>query len=887
MPRVSLSWLREHVDIPANATIEEVSADLVRVGLEEEQILPPKVQGPLVAGKVLSMVTERASNGKDINYCRVDVGKYNDEPGSGKEPSELPSRGIICGAHNFQVGDTVVVSLPGAVLPGDFAICARKTYGHISDGMICSERELGLGDDHSGIIVLDRKFFDQEPPAPGTDMIPILGLGEEVLEINVTPDRGYCFAVRGIAREYHLATGATYRDLGKPEAVSEIPPTRTDPSRVFPVKVSAESALEGRLACDRFVTRVVRNINPEAPTPTWMVERLEAAGMRSLSLPVDITNYVMLDLGQPLHAYDLDYVKAPFVVRRAKAGEKFTTLDDVERTLSTEDILITDSPDGKEASRIVGLAGVMGGLDSEIRPDTTTALVIEGAHFDRGSVARTARRHKLPSEASKRFERGVDKDLAPVAVQRVVDLLVEYAGATPDPEGFDLNQAAPMPVIDFDLSEPSRLIGTEYTGSQVKEILANLGCKVSTGSAGRIQVEPPTWRPDLATGPDLVEEIARIDGYDRIPSVIPSAPGGHRLPVGKQVRQYAAHVLAGSGLVEVKSYPFIGDAHDRQLLPKTDPRRQSVKLRNPLADDAPALRTTILDSLLDVASRNATRGMTSVAVFEVGSVTLAQVEAFSPILSVDQRPDEESLKKLAAGVPKQPWKVAGVMGGEHGAISVLTPGRAWDWADAVESVRQVAAAVGVKVETCRAWLPEDTPVRPGPPLPAATHDPAEVAPWHPGRAATIFVRKGKGYVVLGMAGELHPRVVKEYGLPARSVAFEINLDELAALTLAEAIQVKPVSTYPPVREDFAVVVEDSLPVNNVAREIRRAAGECFESLHLFDVYTGEQIPNGQRSLAFALTLRATDRTLSPKEVTQIRDKIVLAIEKRLHGKLRA
>lgn len=886
MPRVSLSWLREHVDIPADATIEEVSADLVRVGLEEEQILPPKVQGPLVAGKVLSIVTETASNGKDINYCRVDVGKYNDEPGSGKEPSELPSRGIICGAHNFQVGDTVVVSLPGAVLPGEFEIAARKTYGHISDGMICSERELGLGNDHSGIIVLDRKFPDQELPAPGTDMIPLLGLGEEVLEVNVTPDRGYCFAVRGIAREYHLATGATYRDLGKPEAVSEIPPTSTDPSRVFLAEVPAESTLEGRLACDRFVTRVVRNIDPKAPTPTWMVERLEAAGMRSLSLPVDITNYVMLDLGQPLHAYDLDYVKAPFVVRRAKVGEKFTTLDDVERTLSTEDILITDSPDGKAASRIVGLAGVMGGLDSEIRPDTT-AVVIEGARFDRVSVARTARRHKLPSEASKRFERGVDADLAPVAVQRVVDLLVEYAGATPDPEGFDLNQAAPLSVIDFDPSEPSCLIGAEYTESQVKEILTNLGCKVSAGSAGRIQVEPPTWRPDLATVPDLVEEIARIDGYDRIPSLIPSAPGGHQLPVGKQVRQYAAHVLAGNGLVEVKSYPFIGDAHDRQLLPEADPRRQSVRLRNPLADDAPALRTTILDSLLEVASRNATRGMTSVAVFEVGAVTLAQVEAFSPILPVEQRPGEESLQKLIAGVPNQPWKAAGVMGGAHGAVSVLTPGRAWDWADAVESVRQVAAAVGVEVETCRAWLPEDASVRPGPPLPAATHDPAEVAPWHPGRAATIFVRKGKGYVVLGTAGELHPRVVREYGLPARSVAFEINLDELAALTLTEAIQVKPVSTYPLVREDFAVVVEESLPISNVAREIRRAAGECFESLHLFDVYTGEQIPDGQRSLAFALTLRAANRTLSSEEVTQIRAQIVQAIEKRLHGKLRA
>lgn len=891
MPRVSLSWLRDHVEIPANVTIEDVSADLVRVGLEEEEILPPKVTGPLVAGKVLSIVTETASNGKKINYCRVDVGPYNDEPGTGKEPSDLPSRGIICGAHNFVVGDTVVVSLPGAVLPGPFPISARKTYGHISDGMICSERELQLGHDHSGIIVLDRKFAAPDLPEPGTDLLGLLGLGEKVLDVNVTPDRGYCFAIRGIAREYHLATGAKYRDLGAlSEVANRLAPTSTDPTQVFPVEIQNENKSDSQeAACDRFVTQVVRGIDPQAPTPQWMIERLEAAGMRSLSLPVDITNYVMLDLGQPLHVYDLAFVQPPFVVRRARLGEKFTTLDGVERTLTAGDILITDSPHGQKSSRIVGLAGVMGGLDSEVQPHTVD-VVIEGAHFDRVSIARSARRHKLPSEASKRYERGVDCQLPPVAVQRVVDLLVEYGGGTPDAWRFDLDETKAFAAIDFDVRQPERLLGTRYTPEQVQQILTDIGCEIYEIDEHLLRVQPPSWRPDLANGPDLVEEIARIDGYERIPSVVPTAPGGHLLSPAKQVRKIAAETLAANGLTEVKSYPFIGDAHDRQMLAQTDARRQAVRLQNPLAEDAPWLRTTLLDTLLDVAARNTARGLNSVAVFETGTVTLAEVGGFSPVLPVDRRPSDSELEFLRACVPAQPAKAAGVMGGIFGPVSVLSKSRPWDWADAVEAVRQICSGLGVQVEQTRSWLPEQTEQtvrKPGPPLPATVSDPQLVAPWHPGRVATLFVRKGKGFVELGRAGELHPRVVRAYGLPKRSVAFEIDLDELTAVTRSEAIQVRPVSTYPPVREDFAIVVDEVVPVSAVAREIRRAAGAHLESLQLFDVYTGEQIPAGQRSLAFALVLRAGDKTLDSQEVSQIRHQIVQAIEKRLGAKLRA
>nr|BFF17615.1 hypothetical protein GCM10025730_11360 [Promicromonospora thailandica] len=346
MPLIVKDWLADHVELPADLTAEQLAADLVKVGLEEEAIHPAAVTGPLVVGRVLEQTPEPQKNGKTINWCRVDVGpEHNDEQGA---------RGIVCGAHNFGVGDLVVVALPGTVLPGPFPIAARKTYGHVSDGMICSVRELGIGEDHDGILVLTRAGHDAADLTPGQDAIALLGLGEEVLEINVTPDRGYAFSYRGVAREYAHSTGAKFTDHGLPSGAE---PAATADG--FEVRVQDDAPINGVAGCDRFVTRIVRGIDPSAPTPAWMKHRLEGSGMRSISLAVDVTNYVMLDLGQPLHAYDLAKVAGPVVVRRAAAGERLTTLDDVDRALDTEDLLITDSPDGP-GSRVLGLAGVMG-----------------------------------------------------------------------------------------------------------------------------------------------------------------------------------------------------------------------------------------------------------------------------------------------------------------------------------------------------------------------------------------------------------------------------------------------------------------------------------------------------------------------------------------------
>ena len=894
MPHVSASWLRDHLSLPEDISGEEIAAALVKVGIEEEEIIPAAVTGPLVAGKVLSFVDEDHSNGKVVRYCRVDVGPYNDAPGTGAEPSKLPSRGIICGADNFAVGDTVTTVLPGAILPGPFPISARKTYGHISDGMICSERELRLGDDHDGIMVLDRIFPADELPEPGTDLIPLLGLGEEVVEVNVTPDRGYCFAVRGLARELALSTGYDYVDLGLPEAISQgIPGGGDSDDDVFLVEVDPESVLEGRAASDRFVTRVVRGIDPQAETPQWMVTRLEQAGMRPLSLPVDVTNYVMLDLGQPLHAYDLDFAEAPFVVRRAEPEEAFQALDGTELVLSEQDILITDSPDGKRGSRVVGLAGVMGGLNSEVQPDTTD-VVIEAAHFDPVSVARTARRHRLHSESSKRFERGVDPALAPVAAARAAELIAEYGGGTIDPVQFDYNEVPSPSPIPMNVGEVARIAGLDLSTDQITDILVSIGCDVSV-EGNNLLITPPSWRPDLVGPAHFVEEVARLYGYDQIGSRVPSAPGSAGLSAGQRLRRHTSTVLASSGLVEVLSYPFVGETHDKQLLPQGDARRNTVKLSNPLTGDTTGLRTTILDGLLQTAERNAARGVTPLALFEMGQVATVPTVVTAEIPGVSERPSDEELSALFAGVPNQPWRVAGVMGGplaprsgaqmEAGAAG-LGP---WDWSDALEAARMVCNAAGVNLEAARTWNPavDVSGKRFGPPVPPLVAEPEQTAPWHPSRCATLFVRQGRKMVVLGRAGELHPKVVENFGLPARSVAFELDLKALESVLPQGFLKSKRVSVFPPAKEDFAFVVADSVPEEDVAMTIKRAARDVLESVTLFDIYRGDQVPEGHRSVAYALTLRAPDRTLSAADVEQVRQKVITEVEKRLGAKLRA
>ncbi|MFG1912856.1 phenylalanine--tRNA ligase subunit beta [Kribbella sp. NPDC048928] len=842
--RVPLSWLREYVDLPGDVTGRQVGEQLIRAGLEVETVEESDLTGPLVVGKVLTYENEPQKNGKTIRWCSLDIGK--DDP-----------QWVVCGAHNFEVGDLVVVVLPGAVLPGGFAIAARKTYGHVSNGMICSSAELGLGDDGThGIVVLE-----PGEATPGDDAIDLLALKDDVLDIAVTPDRGYCLSIRGVAREAATAYGVSLKDP------AELALTGSGADG-YPVRV------DDAAACSAFVTRTVTGIDPKALSPRWMQKRLLASGMRPISVGVDVANYVMLELGQPIHTYDKAGLSGRIVVRRANAGEKLMTLDDQTRELDAEDLLITDD------SGPIGVAGVMGGASTEIS-DATTDVVIEAAHFDPIVIARASRRHKLSSEASRRFEREVDPALPRYAAQRVADLLAEYAGGTILPgETVVDTHPAPSPVT-IRADHAARVAGATITLDETIRHLESVGCIVEAAAADAaaaplaagahapalaeagtttigsthiegddlVTVTPPSWRPDLRDPNDFAEEVIRLFGYDNVPSVLPSAPGGQGLTVAQKRRRKVATALVGAGLTEVVSYPFMGEADFVAMgIPADDSRRTTVKLVNPISDEEPSMQTTLLATLLRTAERNVGRGANDLAIFQTGLVFLPKPDPKpAPLPSVEHRPSDAEIQALYDALPDQPLHVGAVLTGSLTPTGWWGKGRPAGWADAVQIARLIATAIGVE--------------------PVVTN--AELAPWHPGRCAELSV-DGR---TIGYAGELHPKVCQAFGLPARSSAVELDLDALIAAG-PESISAHPFSSYPVAKEDVALIVGADVPAADVQVALAEGAGELLESVRLFDVYTGEQIGDGKKSLAFALRFRAPDRTLKENEVADARQAAV-------------
>jgi len=820
--RAPLSWLRDYADLPADLTGRQLSDALIRVGLEVETVeVIGDVRGPVVVGRVAE-IEELAEFKKPIRFCQVEVGDANGG-----------IRGIVCGAQNFAVDDLVVVALPGAVLPGGFQISARSTYGRTSDGMICSARELDLGDEHDGIMVLPIGCAQI-----GQEAASLLGLGEEVLDIAVTPDRGYALSIRGIAREASIALDVPFHDHAVELADLGAPAGDRLPH---------ESSSEDEKACDVFTLRTLIGIDPSAQTPAAMKGRLIAAGMRPVSLVVDITNYVMLETGQPLHAFDLAKLHGVLTARRAQTGEKLTTLDHVERTLDIDDLVIADD------SGPLGLAGTMGGLTSEI-DDSTIEIALEAAHFDDVVVARMSRRHKLSSEASRRFERGVDPTIAPYASEKAAALLVELAGATY--VGMTAVEAPREPnVVQMALDLPGRVAGMDISSETVVTSLKQVGCDVEIEHAGpdlasSVIVTPPTWRPDLTDPADLVEEVIRTVGYDEVPSRLPAAPAGRGLTAEQVLRRRASKAVAALGLVETLSYPFIGDPElTRTGIEAPDPRASYVRLANPLSDEQPGMRTTLLPGLFATARRNLSRGADPIGIYEIGMVYFpADLQAVAVRPSVTSRPSDYELAAIESAVPSQPRHVAAVLAGAREAAGWWGSAKKADWSDAISLAVRLAQQLGVEVSV----------------------DPSQAAPFHPGRCAKI-VADGEE---IGLAGELHPRVASAWDLPARTVAFELDLDALVALAAVITTKGPQIRSMPVAKEDVALIVDASMPAADVAAALSAGAGDLLESVRLFDVYTGVQVGEGKKSLAFAMRFRAPDRTLDVSEVSAARDAAV-------------
>jgi phenylalanyl-tRNA synthetase beta chain len=896
--RVPLSWLREYAPIPYEPS--EGAADIARrltaAGLEVESHEPVGDIRGVVTAQVMT-IEELTEFKKPIRYCRVATSAED----LSRDPQAL--RGVICGASNFSAGDKVALALPGSVLPGGFEIAARKTYGHVSEGMICAADELAVGEDHSGIIVLP-------PGTPlGVDFIELAGLRDEVFEIAITPDRGYAVSIRGIARELASAYGVPFTDpAGQVQAAVAgiVPGSLGDVgAEVYPASIADPTA------CDRFVLREVRGFDPAATTPLWMWARLARCDMRSVSLAVDVTNYLMLELGQPLHAFDRSKLSGPIVVRRAVAGEALETLDHVTRTLDPEDILITDS------SGPISMAGTMGGLSTEI-DQASADIVIEGAHFSDVGTAKMSRRHKLHSEASYRFERGVDRELPLVATARAAALLASLGGGSIVPGCTHAQADVAREVISLAADYPDRVAGVPYGLETVTRRLEEVGCAVAQAhlpaepsiapwrrdgtrhgaGAGSVlpadipgdhhgkhdrqvlalQVTPPSWRTDLTDPADLAEEVIRLEGYEDVPVRMPRALAGRGLTQRQQLLRSASRTLAEAGFVEVKVDPFaqVRDADSLGLAPE-DERRLAVRIANPLSEDEPLLRTTLLPGLFRTLARNVGRGFTDVALYESDQVFRLRPGApgEAPILATDRGPTTEELSRLDAALPDQPLHLAGVLAGNRELPGWWGPGRTAGWADAIEAARSVAATAHLAVEV----------------------QAAEEAPWHPGRCAALFVTAAHPPEhaaaapqrwLLGHAGELHPRVIAAYGLPSRTCAFELSFSVLVAAAEAAPPASGPkLSAYPLATQDVALVVESAVPAASVEAALLAGAGDLLEDVRLFDVYTGSQLAEGQKSLAYTLRFRAQDRTLTAAETTAARDEAVAEAARRVGAVQRA
>ncbi|ORV87312.1 phenylalanine--tRNA ligase subunit beta [Mycolicibacterium iranicum] len=821
--RIPYSWLREIVQAGApgwDVSPEELEQALIRIGHEVEEILPVgPVTGPLTIGRVAE-IEELTEFKKPIRAVKVDVG-------------EPDLRDIVCGATNFAVGDLVVVALPGTVLPGDFTIATRKTYGRTSDGMICSVSELNLGSDHSGILVL--------PPGtaePGTPAHGVLGLDDVVFNLAITPDRGYCLSLRGMAREVSNAFDLDFVDPADVPAL----PAEGD---ALPVTIDAGTGVQ------RFGLRPVTGIDPKAVSPWWIQRRLLLSGIRAISPAVDVTNYVMLELGHPMHAHDRSLITGGFRVRFAEPGETVITLDDVERKLDPADVLIVDDV----ATAAIG--GVMGAGTTEVR-DSTTDVLLEAAVWDPAAVSRTQRRLHLHSEAGRRYERTVDPAVSVAALDRCATLLAEIAGGTVELTLTDWRGDPPRgdwshPPVSMPADLPDRTAGVEYAAGATLKRLRQIGAEV-TVDGDLVTATPPRWRPDIRQPADLVEEVMRLEGLDGIPPVLPTAPAGRGLTSVQKRRRAVGKSLALNGFVEILPTPFLpAGIFDQWGLDADDPRRNTTQVLNPLESDRPSLATTLLPGLLEALSRNVSRGAVDISLFAIAQVVepTADTRAVERIPN-DRRPTDDEIAILDASLPRQPQHVGAVLAGLREPAGPWGAGRAVEAADAFEAVRVIGRAAGVEFT-----------------LRAAQH-----LPWHPGRCAEVVI----GDVVVGHAGQLHPAVIERSGLPRGTCALEIDLD---AVPITETLPAPGVSPFPAVFQDVALIVGDDVSAQSVVDAVRAGAGELLEDVRIFDVYTGPQIGDGRKSLALALRFRAADRTLTEEEASAARDAAVAVAEKQV------
>jgi len=799
--RVPLSWLADHVDL--GGVSSAVLADrLTFAGIEVERV---ERVGEDIAGVLTARVLDVRPHPAADRLALVTVE-------AGGEPRE-----VVCGAHNYAPGDIVPWAAPGAKLPGGLEIGRKQVRGVTSEGMLASARELDLFDDHTGILVL--------PPDTevGADLVEEVRLRDTVLDVKTALNRGDVLSMRGIAREAALVLGTELLPL-------EVAVPEDGPPAAGLATVEVQD-VEG---CPLYVARVVEGLDAARPSPLRLARRLFLYGQRPLGAVVDVTNYLLLDQGQPLHAFDLDLVPGQrILVRRALDGERLRTLDGRERVMDSGDTLIT------AGQQPLAIAGIIGGETSEVRPSTRRVL-IESAHFPPAGVRRTMHRLGISTEGAQRWARGVDPAGAAVVCDQAAALMARLAGGTVAKGRLQAGPGVPpREAIQLDWRRSARRLGAPGEASFAAERLASVGCSVTVPDPATVVAVPPTWRFDIEEWADLEEEVARRWGYEHIPMTLPGAAGG-QLTTEQRLRRHTREVLAGMGLTEVLTYPFLSQADlDRLELGPDDDRRRTLRVRNPISEERPELRTTLLPGLAEVAARNLARGVASVAAYEIGAVFLPQGEG---------------------RLPAEPRMLGVVLAGRRQAGRFDDPSGPVDFADAKGIVEGLAGALGVQ---------------------EVRYQPAGAMPFHPGRCAAVRL----GDATIGVVGQLHPRVATALDLPAASFAVELELTPLleAAPTTLPAPTPSP---YPELAFDVAFIVPPGVTAQALQDTLAEAAGELLARLTLFDAYQGDPLPPGHRNLAYRVALQAPDRTLSDADAAAVRGRMERLARQRLGATLR-
>jgi phenylalanyl-tRNA synthetase beta chain len=802
--RASLEWLAEFIDLPAAADLVE---RLTLGGFEDVEIA---AMGPDLSEIRVGWVRECAQhpNADRLSVCKVDLGD-----------GELID--VVCGAPNVAAGQKIAFAAVGTKLPDGTVLKRAKIRGAASSGMICSTRELELGDDHEGILVLD-------PDAPvGTPLPEVISTGDRELEVGITPNRGDAASLIGLAREIRAFFGGELR-------VPETDPPETGPAAVEAIRVEIEAPDD----CHRYVARIVRGVRV-GHSPDWVVAKLAGSGIRSINNVVDVTNLVLLEFGQPLHAFDLAKLRGGTVkVRRAAVGEKLATLDGEARELSAEDLVIADSEGA------IALAGVMGGANTEVG-DATTDVLIESAHFHPSRVRLAAKRYGLKTEASYRFERGVDRLGVQRAADRAARLIAELAGGAVAAGSAVAEGAAPSVTeeIRFPTDRANKLLGTALSKQEMAALLERVGVGCGSADADELVCAIPSHRTDLHIHQDLTEEVARIHGYEQIPVTEPI--GVVERPRLWQLAERSRDALVAAGLIECQTLPFLNaDWLEALQLGADDPLHRAVKLVNPIREEEPLLRTTLLPSILRLVQQNRSRQVGRIEIFELGR-----------LFRTGGAPS-----RWGENLPEEPLGLAA-------AIVEREDRGLWE---APTSVPLFFNLKGIAKKLLNqlgyvAWFPS-----------------AGLPPYlHPGAAAAIEV----GGVMVGSVGELHPNVASAFGLDVGCAVMELDVEALVTLPQKE-VRFHEVSRQPSVRRDLAVVVDLDQPAGEVLEAIRKTGGKDLILVELFDCYAGKGIAEGRTSLAFRLVFQRFDRTLKDEEVTKTTDRIVKMLAHRFKGELR-